>query len=45
LKDHYDFQIVFCALMVPAYLYIFYYAVSGCMAGLKARSLAAAQTA
>ena len=45
LKDHYDFQIVFCTLMVPAYLYIFYYAVSGCMAGLKARSLAAAQTA
>jgi glucose/galactose transporter len=45
LKDHYDFQIVFCVLMVPAYLYIFYYAVSGCMAGLKARSLAAAQTA
>ena len=45
LKNHYDFQIVFCALMVPAYLYIFYYAVSGCMAGLKARSLAAAQTA
>ena len=45
LKDHFDFQIVFCALMVPAYLYIFYYAVSGCMAGLKARSLAAAQTA
>ncbi|HEX3896357.1 MAG TPA: sugar MFS transporter [Rudaea sp.] len=45
LKDHYDFQIVFCALMVPAYLYIFYYAVSGYAAGLKARSLAAAQTA
>ena len=45
LKDHYDFQVVFCALMVPAYVYIFYYAVSGCMAGLKARSLAAAQTA
>jgi FHS family L-fucose permease-like MFS transporter len=45
LKDHYDFQMVFCALMVPAYLYIFYYAVSGYAAGLKARSLAAAQTA
>ena len=45
LKDHYNFQVVFCALMVPAYLYILYYAVSGCMAGLKARSLAPAQTA
>jgi MFS transporter, FHS family, L-fucose permease len=29
LKSHYDFQAVFCALMVPAYCYIFFYAVRG----------------
>jgi fucose permease len=41
LKDHYDFQAVFCALMVPSYLYILYYGLSGCAAGLKARPVAA----
>ena len=29
LKSHYDFQAVFCAVMLPCYLYIFYYAVRG----------------
>ena len=43
LKDHYDFQIVFCALMVPSYLYIFYYGLSGSAAGVHARSVAIAQ--
>jgi FHS family L-fucose permease-like MFS transporter len=33
LKTHYDFQAVFCAIMVPCYLYIFYYAVRGYAAG------------
>jgi FHS family L-fucose permease-like MFS transporter len=33
LKTHFDFQAVFCALMVPCYLYIFYYAVRGYAAG------------
>jgi FHS family L-fucose permease-like MFS transporter len=33
LKAHYDFQAVFCALMLPCYLYIFYYAVRGYAAG------------
>jgi FHS family L-fucose permease-like MFS transporter len=35
LKGHYDFQAVFCAVMVPCYLYIFYYAVRGYSAGRK----------
>lgn len=33
LKNHYDFQSMFCAIMVPCYLYIFYYAVRGHSAG------------
>ena len=33
LKSHYDFQAVFCAIMVPCYLYIFYYAVRGYATG------------
>ncbi len=45
LKDHYDFQVVFCALMVPSYLYILYYGWSGCMVGLKAKHVAATQAA
>ena len=45
LKDHYDFQIVFCALMVPSYLYILYYGVAGCRVGLKAKRVATPQTA
>jgi len=35
LKSHYDFQAVFCALMLPCYLYIFYYAVRGYAAGMR----------
>ncbi|MBK8086652.1 MAG: sugar MFS transporter [Chitinophagaceae bacterium] len=33
LKEHYNFQLVFCALMIPCYLYILYYAVKGFAAG------------
>jgi glucose/galactose transporter len=32
LKQHYDFQVVFAALMAPCYLYILYYAWIGCRA-------------
>jgi glucose/galactose transporter len=35
LKAHYDFQLVFFALMLPCYLYILYYAVSGHAAGMR----------
>lgn len=35
LKEHYDFQWVFFALMVPCYLYILYYAIGGFSAGKK----------
>jgi len=35
LKNHFDFQAVFCALMVPAYLYIFFFAVRGYAVGLR----------
>jgi MFS transporter, FHS family, L-fucose permease len=45
LKDHYDFQVVFCALMVPSYVYILYYGMAGCRVGLKANRVAAAQSA
>jgi glucose/galactose transporter len=34
LKQHYDFQLVFAALVVPCYLYILYYARRGHRAGL-----------
>ncbi|MEO6187669.1 MAG: sugar MFS transporter [Ginsengibacter sp.] len=33
LKEHYDFQLVFCLLMIPCYLYILYFAVKGYKAG------------
>jgi len=33
LKETYNFQLVFFALMIPCYLYIFYYAVKGHKAG------------
>ncbi|HEY3949908.1 sugar MFS transporter [Phenylobacterium sp.] len=36
LKQHYDFQAVFAALMAPAYLYIFFYAWRGYRAGQRA---------
>ncbi|MEP6485577.1 MAG: sugar MFS transporter [Rudaea sp.] len=45
LKDHYDFQIVFCALMVPSYLYILYYGMFGCRVGIRANVVASPQTA
>jgi glucose/galactose transporter len=35
LKEHYDFQLVFCLLMIPCYLYILYFAMKGYKAGLK----------
>ena len=37
LKQHYDFQLVFAALMVPCYLYILFYSLRGHRAGLAAR--------
>lgn len=33
LKQHYDFQLVFAALAVPAYLYILFFAIFGARAG------------
>lgn len=33
LKDEHDFQLVFCLLMIPCYLYILYYAIKGYKAG------------
>jgi hypothetical protein len=36
LKQHYDFQAVFAALMVPCYLYVLYYAWHGHRVGLVA---------
>ncbi len=33
LKETYNFQLVFCALMVPCYLYILFYALKGYKAG------------
>ncbi|MFT4248182.1 MAG: sugar MFS transporter [Pseudomonas sp.] len=37
LKQHYDFQAVFAALMVPCYLYILFYSLRGHRAGQPAR--------
>ena len=34
LKEHYNFQLVFFVLMIPCYLYIFYYSIKGYRAGL-----------
>ncbi|KRF02153.1 MFS transporter [Frateuria sp. Soil773] len=34
LKQHYDFQLVFAALMLPCYLYILYYGLRGHRVGL-----------
>jgi MFS transporter, FHS family, L-fucose permease len=39
LKETYNFQLVFCALMVPCYLYILYYSIIGYKAG-KSKSKA-----
>ncbi|HET7556452.1 MAG TPA: sugar MFS transporter [Rhodanobacteraceae bacterium] len=35
LKEHFDFQAVFAVLMIPCYLYILFYAVSGHRAGAR----------
>ena len=35
LREHHDFQLVFAAIMVPCYLYILFYALRGCRAGLS----------
>jgi glucose/galactose transporter len=40
LKEQYNFQSVFCALMIPCYLYILYYAVIGYRVG-KTKAAAA----
>lgn len=37
LKQHFDFQLVFAGLMIPCYLYILYYGLSGHQVGLKGR--------
>ncbi len=45
LREHYDFQLVFAAIMVPCYLYILFYAWRGCRIGLpRAQSPTAAST-
>jgi glucose/galactose transporter len=33
LKESYNFQLVFCALMIPCYLYILFYSIKGYKAG------------
>ena len=35
LKEHYNFQVVFFALMIPCYFYILYYSIKGYKAGMK----------
>ena len=40
LKETYNFQLVFCALMIPCYLYILYYSILGYKAG-KAKNKSA----
>ncbi len=35
LKEHYNFQAVFFALMIPCYIYILFYALKGFTAGKK----------
>jgi glucose/galactose transporter len=35
LKEHYNFQTVFFALIIPCYLYILYYSIKGYRAGMK----------
>jgi fucose permease len=39
LKESYNFQAVFFALMVPCYLYILYYAIKGYTAGKQTPKL------
>ena len=38
LREHYDFQLVFMAIMVTCYLYILFYALRGHRAGQLARA-------
>ncbi|MBB4592409.1 MULTISPECIES: sugar MFS transporter [Xanthomonas] len=38
LKQHYDFQVVFAALMAPCYLYILFYSLRGHRVGLPAQA-------
>ena len=45
LKQHFDFQAVFLALMVPCYLYILFFAKVGHKVGLRERSGAGAAPA
>jgi glucose/galactose transporter len=45
LKQHYDFQAVFLALMAPCYLYIFFYAWRGHRSGVAAAGPAVAAAA
>jgi MFS transporter, FHS family, L-fucose permease len=40
LKETYNFQVVFFALMVPCYIYILYYAIKGYTAGKATSKLA-----
>ncbi len=40
LKQSHDFQTVFALLMLPAYAYIFYFAVSGSKVGMRTRAAA-----
>lgn len=39
LKEHYNFQLVFCLLMIPCYLYILYFAMKGYKAGQVKKSI------
>lgn len=39
LREHYDFQLVFMAIMVTCYLYILFYALRGHRAGQPARAI------
>lgn len=39
LKDSFDFQLVFCLLMIPCYLYILFYATKGHKAGNAANKI------
>ncbi|NII10763.1 sugar MFS transporter [Oleiagrimonas sp. C23AA] len=45
LKQHFNFQLVFMALMVPCYAYILFYALRGHRVGLGARRASTGETA
>ncbi|MGN6399298.1 MAG: sugar MFS transporter [Flavisolibacter sp.] len=44
LKEHYNFQAVFFALMIPCYVYILFYAIKGFAAGKKKETMKAIKT-